>query len=1028
MTQRTGQQAAELEASSGSAELGHATAVAQVRVQQAGDVGVPPWDSSVNSSFHGNSEQMQLFIDLHRSDPEACHRLVEAVTALPEVGTELLGFRLLAELGQGGIGRVYLAQQEDLANRLVVLKVSPPLDDEPQTLAQLQHTNIVPIYSVHRAGPLQAVCMPYFGSTTLASLLKELGNKALPESGKELVSTITSHHQHPGLPRSGPASGQLPAATAGPDTLVCRRRGQQGPASGQLPAAAASTLRDGNLVSATAAKPAVAVPPGTDDPAAPAPVASAGGAAVLPANLELLEKFSYVEAVLWIGSCLADGLAHAHERGIVHRDLKPANILMTDDGQPMLLDFNLARDTKLASPAATIHAGGTLPFMAPEQIVAFQAETALLDYRSDLYSLGVILYWMLTGRHPFPTHPGTMKEILERMIQDRSGPPPAVRCWNKAVSPSVESIIRHCLHPDPNQRYQSARQLKEDLDRQLQDLPLRHAPEPSLCERARKWRRRHPRLASLTTALTLSGLVIAALLSVVLVRGQRLAEIEARQTLNAFLDDKKTVQYLLTARADDPAEIDKGICRGREALALYGSLDRPNWPDRTALRHLSAEEQEQLRKNASELLVLLARGVAQQAANERDSSARQELLEQALRLNEQAELCRGDSQGSRALWAQRAELVGLLGRRDEARKLQAVARATPLRTAQDQYLAAAEHVARGRFREALPLGEAVTALDPQDFWAWFLRGVCHDHLSQPTEAVACYSTCLALAPRSPWARLNRALTYLRQQRYQEAAGDLDEVIALRPRLVEAYKNRAIARQGLKKYADASADLTRALELGADPTHVYFLRAAVRQLGGDIEGAKKDRAAGLRHRPADEMGWLTRGYALMHSDQRAALAALDEALKLNPRSLAALQNKAHILSKLGRNALAAQVLNRAIASHPDFIPARAGRGVILARLGQRQAAHKDAVDCLARDNKPLTIYQLAGIYALTSKTHPDDRKQAFRLLSVALQKGCGFDLLETDKDLDPIRKDPQFQKLVQAARAIRSAQTAASAKR
>jgi tetratricopeptide (TPR) repeat protein len=276
--------------------------------------------------------------------------------------------------------------------------------------------------------------------------------------------------------------------------------------------------------------------------------------------------------------------------------------------------------------------------------------------------------------------------------------------------------------------------------------------------------------------------------------------------------------------------------------------------------------------------------------------------------------------------------------------------------------------------------------------------------------------------------LNRALTYLRQQRYQEAAGDLDEVIVLRPRLVEAYRNRAIARQGLKKYADASADLTRALELGADPTHVYFLRAAVRQLGGDNEGAKKDRAAGMRHRPTDEMGWLTRGYANMNSDPRAALAALDEALKLNPRSLAALQNKAHLLGRMGRNALAVQALDRAVASHPDFIPARAGRGVLLARLGRRGAAHKDALDCLARDNKPLTIYQLAGIYALTSKTHPDDRKQAFRLLSVALQKGCGFDLLETDKDLDPIRKDAEFQKLVQAARAIRTAQTAASDKR
>jgi tetratricopeptide (TPR) repeat protein len=224
---------------------------------------------------------------------------------------------------------------------------------------------------------------------------------------------------------------------------------------------------------------------------------------------------------------------------------------------------------------------------------------------------------------------------------------------------------------------------------------------------------------------------------------------------------------------------------------------------------------------------------------------------------------------------------------------------------------------------------------------------------------------------------------------------------------------------MKQYAEAVADLTRALELGAAPTHVYFLRAAAKERAGDQDGAKHDRAEGLRRPAVDEMDWLTRGYARINADPQAALADFDEALKLNARSLAALQNKAHILSKLGRNQDAARVLDMVVETHPDFVPGRAGRGVIRARLGQREAAHKDAVDCLARDNQPLTLYQLAGIYALTSQKHPDDRAQAFRLLSVALQKGVGFDLLETDRDLDPIRPSPEFQRLVEAARAIRA---------
>jgi serine/threonine protein kinase/tetratricopeptide (TPR) repeat protein len=929
---------------------------------------------SWGSSFKGSPEEAQLFIDLHRSNPEAAHRLAQAVTALPEVGTELLGFRLLAELGQGAFGRVYLAQQGDLANRHVVLKVCPNVDEESQTLAQLQHTNIVPVYSVHRAGPLQAVCMPFFGATTFAQVLKELaGRDVLPQSGKDLVSTIVGRKSTVREP-AGMVSG------AGSDA------GEGAESSGGKPAVAAGAVR-------------------------------AGGGST--ANLEMLEGLSYVEAVLWIGSRLADGLAHAHDRGIVHRDLKPANILLTDEGQPMLLDFNLAQDTKLMASAAIAQVGGTLPYMAPEQIEAFRSERVLLDYRSDIYSLGLILCDLLIGRHPFPTHQGPVKEVMERMIQDRQARPPAISRMNKAVSPAVESIIRHCLEPDVTRRYQSAAHLKEDLDRHLENRPLRHAPEPSVRERARKWRRRHPRLASLTTLTVLAGIAIAGLLSLVLIRGQRLAEVDARDSLGRFLEGKKAVQYLLTARTNDAGQVQKGVRHGRELLSTYDILDNPSWNERPAVRNLSEADQAVMRKNAAELLLLLARGVSLQAVNETEPSARTKLLSRALELNAQAESCCGRMKASRALWTQRAELTGLLGREQEAAQLRARAEATPLQANADRFLVAAEDIAKGRVQRAVPLLTAATEEDPQDFWAWFLRGVCHDHLAQGAEAISCYSTCIALSPSSPWAYLSRGLAHLRRGSFLQASADLDQAINLRPKLAEAYQSRAAARQGLKKYAEAEKDLTRALELGASPTHVYFQRAALRDLAGDHTGAQRDREAGMRRLPTDEMGWLSRGYARMGSDPKAALVDFDQALKLNPRSLVALQNKAHILSKLGRNAEAAQALDKAVDTYPDFILARAGRGVLLARLGKRDAAHKDADECLARDNKPLTLYQLAGIYALTSKTNPDDRRHAFRLLSVSLQKGFGFDLLEADKDLDPIRTCPEFKKLVEASRAIRS---------
>src|SRR5262245_8641063 len=127
---------------------------------------------------------------------------------LPEVGRTFLGFHLLAELGRGTFARVYLARQGDLADRLVALKVSTETPAESQRLARLQHTNVVPIYSLHGAASLRAVCMPYLGPTTLADVLQDLGRRdSLPESGKGLVSTVEERKS-----RTSAAVAQEPAS------------------------------------------------------------------------------------------------------------------------------------------------------------------------------------------------------------------------------------------------------------------------------------------------------------------------------------------------------------------------------------------------------------------------------------------------------------------------------------------------------------------------------------------------------------------------------------------------------------------------------------------------------------------------------------------------------------------------------------------------------------------------------------------------------------------------------------------------
>src|SRR5262249_39167490 len=161
------------------------------------------------------------------------------------------------------------------------------------------------------------------------------------------------------------------------------------------------------------------------------------------------EGLTYVQTVLWLAGRLIDGLAHAHERGILHRDLKPANVLLTDDGQPMLLDFNLSEDTKLAEEAALASMGGTLPYMSPEHLEAFEGGDVRLAARPHLSPSAVILSELLPGRPPFKPHPAPLDETLPHSLEDRLRPPPYVRPWNPAVSPAVESIVRHCLEPCP---------------------------------------------------------------------------------------------------------------------------------------------------------------------------------------------------------------------------------------------------------------------------------------------------------------------------------------------------------------------------------------------------------------------------------------------------------------------------------------------------------------------------------------------------------------------------------------------------
>jgi tetratricopeptide (TPR) repeat protein len=151
----------------------------------------------------------------------------------------------------------------------------------------------------------------------------------------------------------------------------------------------------------------------------------------------------------------------------------------------------------------------------------------------------------------------------------------------------------------------------------------------------------------------------------------------------------------------------------------------------------------------------------------------------------------------------------------------------------------------------------------------------------------------------------------------------------------------------------------------------------------------------------------------------ALEDFNEALRINPESLGAMRNKAAVLSKLpDRTEEAVLVLDDALQLYPESVLARTARGTLLARLGKRDLAVKDAEECLRLDSQPAIRYRVAGIYASASRLHPADAILALGNLAAAFKSGYGAELVDSDKDLDPIKSMPEFKKLWVSAQVVR----------
>jgi len=850
--------------------------------------------------------------------------------AYPREGDKFAGFRIIGELGRGAFGRVFLAEQLDLAQRRVALKVSLELNGESQKLAQLQHTNIMPIYSAHKVGTFQVVCMPYYGATTLAQIIQGLRAAAgkLPKSGRVFLSTIFSRSDSRRY-HSDADSGHGHGST--------------------LHGAGAMTLHD--------------------CPASTTPIT---GKSV--EELDKLARMTHVEAALWITARVADGLAHAHSRNIMHRDLKPANILLTDEGQPMLLDFNLATSS---SPQTfnRYRNGGTLPYMSPEQLASLTGQKYCPDQRSDLYSLGVILYELLTGRHPFRLPKGKVAEAAPAMIQDRLKTRIDPKRYNPLTTPAITAIIQKLLAPNPDHRYQSASEVQEDLDRQLENRPLKFAREVSVRERVEKFRKRNPRLWTGALVTLASSVLVLLPLTLQTVKQFEIAE-RRRETQRAeavllFKDTQKqslAAQMNLFSRSESVQTRANGMRIVEEMARQYG-VERSNaWLNSPKVQQLSETQRMELLSTLGQTMWIMSESCRQHANDVQQPAMR----EQADHWRQLALQCFQNAGRHAFVDRENTKVDHVdLAKVDDA----------------DLYSLASDAVTVGKYRDGLRLLKELTQRDPSHFLAWFMRGLCHEGLGQDWFAAEAWTVCIALQPDFAKAYYNRGIVRVRLRDFDAAHGDFTRAVERDSNFVLARINQGLASIWLKKHERAEQELTQAIKIDPESSRAFLLRAKARRALNRLDLASADESKGLSRTPTDDIGWTTRGFERMDKQPKEALADFSEALALNPRNRDALINRVHVLHTYeSQYDTALTACEQLLDCYPEHLGAHASRGVLLARLGRIEDAVKEAEYCLALDQSAFNVYQIGSLYAQISKHSVEMKTKAIDLLRTSLKKG------------------------------------------
>jgi serine/threonine protein kinase/Flp pilus assembly protein TadD len=840
----------------------------------------------------------------------------------PEIKPEgaLGDFRIVREIGRGGMGVVYQAVQISLGRR-VALKVLPfaaGLDarqlqrfkNEAEAAAHLHHQHIVPVYAVGSERGVHYYAMQFIDGHTLAALIQELRRLA----GREDRGSRISEDRGSKLEEA--------------DTLENRARGTD-----TRPAEAPSSILD-------------------------------------PRSSILNPRSSFFRTVAGLAVQAAEALEHAHSLGVIHRDIKPANLLVDGRGNLWVTDFGLAHVQADARLTRTGDLVGTLRYMSPEQALA---QPAGVDHRTDLYSLGATLYELLTLE---PAFDGCdRQELLRQIAFDEPIP---LRRINRAVPADLETIVLKAMAKDPAERYATAAELAEDLGRFLKDEPIR-ARRPTLLRRARKWARRHRPVVWSAAVAALVALTVLAGSAGWVMRDRAALQARTATEVQAALDEaqrcQREAQWLhalaaarraeaLLASGGGSEEFRESVRALRADLRLVVKLE--------GIRLLQAEV------DVKEDRFVLENTLPEYRRAFGDYGWRADALapeEAAARLRRRPAAVRGPLVAALDHWL----ILARYKKAPEADWLKRVLNAVDsdpwrrrLRAARGRNaLAALEQLAREVDAAAQP-PETLFILDralrqrgaregavallrraqeafPGDFWINHNLGMAlrDGRPPQSEEAIRFLTAAVALRPQSAGARLNLGVAFFNAGRLDEAIGAFRQAIAQKPDYAMAHNNLGVALSRKSQTDEAVAAWRRAIELKPDLTLAHRNLAFALLDKGHLDEAATVWRRVVALNPDQAGAHCDLGFVLWKQGRLdEALAAFRQAIRLKPDFALAHSNLGNVLLARGRLDEAIASCRRAIALEPGYAEAHYILGVALGKKGrfdEAAAAHRRAIE-------------------------------------------------------------------------------------